>query len=169
MLLAVDVHYPTRSSAMAAGVLFEEWSTAEPSQEIHTWVSDIQDYVPGQFYRRELPCLMTLIRSLEIMPETIVIDGFVTLGSDRGPGLGHHLYHELDGAASVVGVAKRPFKDTPRETEVYRGSSRKPLFVTSIGMELERAKSRVRSMHGAHRVPTLLKSVDRLCRERARY
>ena len=47
---------------------------------------------------------------------------------------------------------------------IYRGDSAKPLFVTAVGMTLEEAKAHIASMHGEHRIPTLLRRVDQLCR-----
>ena len=49
--------------------------------------------------------------------------------------------------------------------ELRRGTSRSPLYVTAAGMEATEAARHIAEMHGPHRVPTLLKRVDRLCRE----
>jgi deoxyribonuclease V len=51
---------------------------------------------------------------------------------------------------------------------VERGGSAKPLYVTAAGIAAETAAAHVAAMHGAHRIPTLLKLVDRLVREAAR-
>ena len=64
----------------------------------------------------------------------------------------------------MIGVAKRSFKDTPEQCELFSGDSTKPLFVTAVGMTLGEAKAHIASMHGEHRIPTLLKRVDQLCR-----
>jgi deoxyribonuclease V len=64
----------------------------------------------------------------------------------------------------VVGVAKRPFRGAPA-LEVLRGASARPLYVTAIGIDAAHAADGVRRMHGAHRIPTLLTRVDRLCRD----
>ena len=40
-----------------------------------------------------------------------------------------------------------------------------PLLVSAVGMPIEEAVAGVKRMHGPHRVPTLLKRVDRLSRE----
>lgn len=63
-----------------------------------------------------------------------------------------------------MGVAKNRFRDTVHAAEIYRGNSKRPLFVTSIGVDYQRAAAHVQSMAGAHRLPTLLKTVDRLSR-----
>ena len=75
-----------------------------------------------------------------------------------------HLYDSLENKIPVIGVAKRSFEGTPEQFELYSGESAKPLFVTAVGMTLEEAKAHIVSMHSEHRIPTLLKRVDQLCR-----
>jgi len=43
---------------------------------------------------------------------------------------------------------------------VVRGVSRRPLFVTTAGINAEEAAKGVQAMHGPYRIPTLLKLVD---------
>ena len=163
MILAVDVDYQ-EASAFAAAVSFSNWESEEPERVYVSRLSDIAEYEPGAFYKRELPCILTLLDEHQLTPEVIIIDGFVTLGESGRPGLGAHLYQSLDGLVPIIGVAKKPFKDTMKETEVLRGESSKPLYVTTRGMALEKAKAYVLCMHGKYRIPTLLKRVDRECR-----
>lgn len=149
---------------IAAGVLFQKWDD-ECCEEIFTsHISDVEDYVPGEFYKRELPCVLKLLADHEINPDCIVIDGLVYLDGRNKAGLGKHLFDALAGEISVIGVAKQSFKDITAEFEVYRGGSEKPLFVTSVGVETATAKRWIAHMHGAFRVPTLLKKVDQVCR-----
>jgi deoxyribonuclease V len=96
--------------------------------------------------------------------DCILIDGFVYLGKAREPGLGKHLRALLEQKVAVIGVAKTQFKDTPKSCEVLRGNSRKPLYITADGINEDRAKFLIKSMHGKDRIPTLLKYVDRLCK-----
>lgn len=70
-------------------------------------------------------------------------------------------------AVQVIGVAKSEFAGTPEDGRVFRGRSRLPLFVTAIGVPLDLAKTRIAAMHGPHRIPTLLRMVDRVGREHA--
>jgi deoxyribonuclease V len=88
----------------------------------------------------------------------------VWLGAGR-PGLGAHLYQALGRRTAVVGVAKRRFHGAGDAVPILRGTSQVPLFVTAVGIDLAEAAEGVRRMHGAHRIPTLLKRVDRLSRE----
>jgi deoxyribonuclease V len=122
-------------------------------------------YEPGQFYRREMPYLLALLESLEAPPVLVIIDGFVWLDGGR-PGLGAHLHEALGAECAVVGVAKRPFHEAADAAAVLRGASQVPLFVSAVGIALEEAVAGVARMHGAHRVPTLLRRVDQLSRGR---
>ena len=49
--------------------------------------------------------------------------------------------------------------------EVLRGQSRRPLFVSAVGMDLAEACAYVEEMHGKFRVPWAMSEVDRLARE----
>jgi deoxyribonuclease V len=103
------------------------------------------------------------LKSLSEFPQVIVIDGYVWLGHQR-PGLGAHLYEALGGSVAVIGVAKTSFVKAEPVVPVLRGRSRSPLHVTAVGMDVAEAASHIRTMHGPHRVSTLLKRVDQLSR-----
>lgn len=163
MILAVDVHY-TEPGAVAAGVLFDQWCAAAPSRGVTSRYGTVEAYAPGAFYRRELPCLLGLLREHALHPEAIVIDGHVFLDEAGRPGLGKHLFDALDGRVPVIGVAKTAFAGMGARFAVLRGDSARPLYVTAAGIPPDAAQAHVRAMHGAHRLPTLLKAVDRLCR-----
>ena len=161
MILAVDVDY-REDKAIAAGVLFRNWEDREPVQELLSEILAVAEYEPGQFYKRELPCVLALLQQLEQLPEFIVIDGYVYLDGNQKPGFGKHLYETLNGKSAIIGVAKSRFKDTPAETEVFRGGSKRALYVTAVGIDETKAKGFIMQMHGAHRIPTILKRVDQL-------
>lgn len=163
MILAVDVAY-REDTALVGGVLFRDWTDENPVQELLISCSVPDNYMPGQFYRRELPCIAALLEHVTGPLDCIIIDGFVYLGRSQEPGLGKHLRELLDTSIAVIGVAKSPFKGTPESCLLLRGKSRKPLYVTADGISVEQAKFLVKSMHGQDRLPTLLKRVDRLCR-----
>lgn len=44
--------------------------------------------------------------------------------------------------------------------EIFRGTSSKPLFITSAGIDLRDAAEHIEKMHGMYRMPTLLKLLD---------
>jgi deoxyribonuclease V len=164
MILSVDVDYRDKG-AFIAGITFNNWQDENESGIFKSMLKNIEDYAPGQFYRRELPCILKLIEEHGITPQTIVIDGFVYLDGNYKAGLGKHLYEALNRKVNVVGVAKRPFKGIPPECVLLRGKSKKPLYITSAGMPLEVAKASIKSMHGKYRVPALLKKTDQICRQ----
>jgi deoxyribonuclease V len=161
MIFAVDVDYRERE-AVAAGVLFQNWEDSEPVDELIASISTVAEYEPGQFYKRELPGVLKLVQRLKQLPEYIVIDGYVYLDRNKKPGLGKHLYDALQARSIIIGVAKSRFKDTPAEAEVFRGGSKRALYVTAVGISETDAKSFIMRMHGEHRFPALLKRVDQL-------
>ena len=163
--LAVDVHYHGDGRAVAAGVAFADWRSDVIDRTEVVRLGSAQPYEPGNFSKRELPHVLELLDRFSKVPATIVIDGYVTLGVDQRDGLGARLFSALQGQVPVIGVAKSRFVGTPAETEVLRGRSQRPLYVTSRGIALEDAKGLICNMHGINRLPTLLVAVDRACRE----
>lgn len=161
MMLAVDVSY-RQDAAIVAGVLFSDWTAAEPLNDLVIPCMVPENYIPGHFYRRELPCIAALLEHILEKITCILIDGFVHLGRTEAPGLGIYLYEMLEEKVAVIGVAKTPFKDTPEHCALLRGASKKPLYITSAGMNPAQAKFLIKSMHGRYRIPTLLKYADRL-------
>jgi deoxyribonuclease V len=164
MKLVVDVQY-TGDNALAAGILFDEWDTSEISQKLISHTSNVEKYEPGKFYKRELPCLLKLIKEHQINPDIIIIDGYVFLDGVSQAGLGKYLYDSLHTRIPIIGVAKKAFKNISPIHEIYRGKSKKPLFITSVDISLTEAKEKIQVMHGKNRIPTLLKRADQLCRE----
>lgn len=161
--LAVDVHY-VDNIGKAAGLTFHDWESPIADETFAVCTKGIASYQPGSFYLRELPCLQRLIEHVRFPISTIVIDGYVSLGDRQKPGLGMHLWSWLGGRVPIIGVAKSAFPGTPSEALVFRGNSKRPLFISAIGVSLEDAKNCILRMHGAHRIPTLLREVDRACR-----
>lgn len=148
---------------MVAAVLFSTWLDAAPTQELVLTLSSQAGYVPGEFYKRELPCLLHLIQSLPEIPGTIIVDGYVWLGPDV-PGLGARLYEALGHKAAIIGVAKTLFRSQDIACPVFRGGSQRPLYVTAAGIDAQTAVSSIQSMHGEYRIPTLIKRADQLAR-----
>ena len=67
MILAVDAYYRD-NYAFAAGVLFNDWGDCEPVDKLLAQISNIEVYIPGEFYRRELPCILALLDQLNELP-----------------------------------------------------------------------------------------------------
>ncbi len=165
MILCVDVDYRDGNSAAAAGVAFVNWLDKRPAAEYTAHIDKVEEYVPGAFYKRELPCILSVLDKVDQKIDTIIIDGYVWLGNDRAPGLGEHLSRALNHGVPIIGVSKSKFRNAPEITEIRRGASNRPLYITARGMDLEDAKMRILNMHGEHRLPALIKLADRLCRE----
>lgn len=163
MIYALDVQYNGDSDGLVACIGFENWDDEKASYAKTDFIEKIEPYEAGSFYKRELPCLLEALKDLDDI-ECVVVDGFVWLGEVEHGGLGMHLYNALGQSVPIVGVAKTPFAGTPKACEILRGESLKPLFVTSVDMELEEAKECIVQMHGKYRMPTLLKEVDAMCR-----
>lgn len=164
MILAIDVFYYKNKSNIG-GILFENWNAEKPAVELIAKMENIAKYESGLFYKRELPCILKLIEDHCLHPEFIVIDGYVFIDGISKPGLGFYLYNSLSCTIPVIGVAKSYFNGIPSYCELLRGNSKKPLFITSIGINLEPAKNYISKMHGKNRTPSLLKLVDQLSRK----
>lgn len=164
MILATDTDY-SEAGARTAGVLFRSWADAEPAATRVIETTEVAAYEPGAFFRRELPLILALLEALDEPPSMVVVDGYVTLDGAGRKGLGAHLFDALAGAVGVIGVAKTAFQGSPHAVPVIRGTSERPLYVTAVGLAPEEAAEHIRAMHGPHRLPTLLKWVDRLCRD----
>jgi deoxyribonuclease V len=163
--LALDVHYKA-SSARGACVAF-----ARPEDDTPAFTLTEQfpgtpgDYEPGMFKKRELPYLEALIAAARTRTAiaTILIDGYVWLDEGR-PGLGGHLYAALDSTIPIIGVAKSRYHSA-NAIDLVRGASASPLHITAAGIAAHAAAAFIGTMHGEHRIPTLLKLADRLGRE----
>lgn len=164
MLYALDVDYRDDGSARAAVVGFHAWDDPRPAHEAVVRLDGVAPYEPGAFYRRELPCLRAALRDVPAPPTGVVVDGHTWLRALDDPGLGARLWEALGRAVPVVGVAKQAFQGGVA-VPVRRGASENPLWVTAAGMDAADACRCVAIMHGAHRLPTLLKRVDRACRD----
>jgi deoxyribonuclease V len=162
MIACLDVHY-LDPGAVAAGLWFQHWQDSASSAEVVLSIVRVEPYQSGQFYLRELPCLLAVLE--EGPPaEIIVIDGYVWLGDQQRPGLGAHLYRAFDEKVAVIGVAKTHYPGATLAQELRRGTSRSPLFITAAGIDVVEAARHIAEMHGVYRIPTLIRRVDQLCR-----
>jgi len=164
MICCLDVHYDEDGDeAVTAAVLFPSWTSSQPSKVAISRRTQLEPYEPGQFYRRELPCLLQALQELSQRPSLILIDGYVWLDNFK-PGLGAHLYEALEQTTPVAGVAKSEWHGLSRFTTVRRGNSARTLWITVAGISLAEAAEGVASMHGPFRLPNMVKLADSLCR-----
>lgn len=160
MLLAVDVHYK-ETYAKAVGVLFN--GEDEIPKEIETTIiNEVAEYQSGQFYKRELPCILQLLKKIDTSNlEAIIVDGHVYVNNDKTLGLGGHLYHGLNKKIPIIGVAKKSFVNTDKVSfPIYRGESKVPLYISAIGYDVENAIQNIINMKGNYRIPTILQILD---------
>jgi deoxyribonuclease V len=166
MILAFDTYY-FDNKAKTVCIVFEYWTDQEIYKVYAEVLETTQGYIPGEFYRRELPCIMSLLQRIgEKDIEALVIDGFVYLDDHGKLGLGGHLYGQLGGAIPVIGVAKTDFVTNKKNRrEVWRGKSKRPLYVSAMGVDVDQAAENIKCMAGNFRMPTLLKKLDRLTKQ----
>jgi deoxyribonuclease V len=108
MILAIDVHYK-QTYAKCVGVLFD-WQDEKPQQVIIEKLTNVAEYVPGLFYKRELPCILAVIEKINLQDlEAIIVDGHVFIDNDFGYGLGGHVWEALSHKKPIIGLAKRAF------------------------------------------------------------
>ena len=188
-IIAVDTYYFSEKEAKTVGIIFTDWADTKPLESVEAWTYDFGPYIPGEFYKRELPCLMDLLRKVPNLDkdfDAIVIDSLAWIPSSTTTldGLGIRLENALIsegliysreedtrdmatfGRPGIIGVAKTPFKgveDHHGIAKVYRGKSKTPLYVntTWFGYSSYSAGECIRSMAGSARIPTLLKMLDK--------
>jgi deoxyribonuclease V len=157
MLACVDVDYRV-NDAVAACLVFADPGDAAPLSEHVARLPISAPYQPGQLYLRELPPILAVLSQVKV--SLIIVDGHVWLGPQH-KGLGAHLHDAVH--LPVIGVAKHAYRGAPA-IPIRRGQSQTPLYVTAIDFDPQTAARLITRMHGPHRLPTLLKRVDRLSR-----
>jgi len=155
------VHYLADGGARAALVGSRDRRFSVVTETRTALIGSVAPYRPGEFYRRELPPLRAVIPAGGEVA-LIVVDGYVDLDPDGRPGLGAHVHAEY--GVPVVGVAKTAFAGATHAARVLRGQSARPLYVTGAGLPVAEAAAMVAQMAGRHRLPDVLKQVDRLAR-----
>ncbi len=159
-ILALDAFY-NHECVRTVGVVFSDFGLVEIE-----WYLDedaiAEEYIPGEFYKRELPSLLKVIEQVQLSEiDFIIIDGYVFLDDFDKKGLGAHLFEALEEKVPIIGVAKSKFyNNTKNVLEVFRGKSTRPLYVTSIGMDIELAAQFITNLSGEFRIPDILKKLD---------
>ncbi|AXG72272.1 endonuclease V [Kordia sp. SMS9] len=164
MIAAIDIHYK-ETYAKAVCVVFN-WADATPKHIYTALVEDVAPYVSGEFYKRELPCILKVLQQVNLNAlEAIIVDGHVFVGNDKKYGLGGYLWEALDEKIPIIGVAKKSFIHTEKvATPIKRGESENPLYVSCIGIDTDIVLEKVQLLHGPHRMPTVLKLADSISR-----
>lgn len=161
MKLIIDVSYQSNKAKVVSG-FFENWEDEQLLKMTEKIVNNIQEYIPGEFYKRELPCIIEFLNEYDLKElEFIIIDGFTFLNDDNKKGLGAYLFENLNKNIPIIGIAKTKFhNNTKNVIEIFRGESKKPLYISSIGFDVIKAAASIKKMHGNFRLPHLVKLVD---------
>lgn len=165
MIYAFDTYYYP-DYAYTVCLAFENWTDEREAAVFTEKTSVVSGYESGAFYKRELPCILSLLRKIDLKEEDfIIVDGYVTLDDNGKTGLGGYLYESLSQKVPVIGIAKNGFNapDSKRK-EICRGESKTPLFLTTAGIDAEYMVNTIKSMQGNFRIPALLKKLDQLTR-----
>ncbi|WP_459212071.1 endonuclease V [Aquimarina rhabdastrellae] len=138
MIYAFDTYY-TVTTAKTVCLGFKNWTDETPVISLHETISEINDYESGAFYKRELPCILSILKQVVLQDgDILVIDGYVVLDDQAKLGLGGYLYHEFKQKYPVIGVAKNNFTAiTTLKRAVLRGESKKALYITALGIDLD--------------------------------
>jgi len=159
-IVLTDVYYsPTK--VQAAGLVISSWQADTATEEYIYQSPTAQDYVAGEFYQRELPHLLQLLALIKDV-DCVVVDAHVWLQANQ-PGCGHYLWEQLGKKIPVIGVAKNAFHQGVAKP-LLRGTSKKPLYISAVGIEVDAVIPLIASMHGDFRIPALLRQVDQLSR-----
>lgn len=168
--LAVDSYYYSESDCYTVGVVFDNWKSDTPKMTKSVHTRHFDNYIPGNFYKRELPGILDILKEFNINDiDTIIIDGYCWL-NDREKGLVKGLGMYLNDALSVdypdidiIGVGKTLYgkRSTSIYNEIIRGKAKKPLFITDCRLtNNETAGMKIKSMTGKFRIPYMLKYLD---------
>jgi deoxyribonuclease V len=165
MIYTFDTYYfDDKARTACLGIL--NWDDDVPTFELVETIDGVAEYESGSFYKRELPRITHVLDGIELASDDIiVVDGYVVLDDDGKLGLGGYLHAHLGGKTPIIGVAKNNFATLNKlKREVMRGDSKKPLFLTAMGIDVDVAASLVSTMHGEFRFPTILKLLDQKSR-----
>ncbi|AXT54627.1 endonuclease V [Aquimarina sp. AD1] len=166
MIIAFDTYYYD-NKAKTIGVSFNKWENNTPIEIYSEIIEGVAEYEPGSFYKREMPCILSLLKKINLdQIDFIIVDGYVILDDDGKYGLGGHLYQNLNEKIPIIGVAKSGYDSNKLNSRaLLRGESKKPLYISAVGIELDLAFEYIKSMHGNYRMPTLLQIMDTKTKE----
>lgn len=166
--LILDAYYHDVDGKTTANVSAIRFTGIENNiilNEYKAVIHNVSPYKSGQFYKREMPCLLGLIDKINDPFDVIIIDGYVCLDGQDKAGLGKYLYDQLIIKKPIIGIAKTNFYGIPSEYKIYRGTSKHPLYVTCINISIDTAKTWVQKLQGQYRIPDIVKKTDILSRE----
>ena len=161
-IACLDVYY-YEDYAKACCIVFTTQPTERIIAKYYKIIKHVDKYISGEFYKRELPCLLAVYNCIREDIDLIIVDGYVWL-NDGKKGLGAYLFEALCGKTPVIGVSKSLFKGCTDYLEVNRGQSSRPLYISCIGTELSNSAQLIKNLNGPYRIPEVVKEVDYLTR-----
>jgi deoxyinosine 3'endonuclease (endonuclease V) len=161
MLLALDLHY--EDDRTWVGYAHGDGEGNILGKGRYMVPGAPEPYVSGQFWRRELPPIMTILEAHpELLDNIRIIFVDCSCQIPTGPSMGEKLYDALGGKYRVIGVAKTLYLGST-STAITRGTSKRPLYVSEAATnDFSSAAELVLGLAGPHRLPTILKMAD-LC------
>ena len=166
MVVIIDADYNEETrEGHVAGIVAKDILAEKEEYVLTAIVTEVGDYIPGQFYKRELKSVEAIINQMKKEEiDLIVVDGYADSGTEEHA-LGTFVFEEYN--IPVIGIGKTRYGRCVLENlEVYRGKKAKsPLYVTSKGMDNEKAKKLVRQMAGDNRLPYFVKLADTKARD----
>ncbi len=163
----IDVAYKG-SKAYSAAIVTDstKGDSISISHNYGVFINGVRPYEPGRFYKRELPCILKVLEKIHEPLGLIFIDGYTWLPDGRA-GLGAHLFHAVDARSPVIGISKSAFriKSRPRHCvgKILRGKSKRFLYVSAAGIQLDEAIEIVKTLPGPYRLPDPVRAVNQLC------
>ena len=177
--IAIDAYYNNGICHVVGGI-FENWTDEHVLKFIYADVKVDSDYIPGEFYKREMPGILKLLEQVDLNEfDYIIVDGYVYLKNTDGSskdGLGMRLSRALgekypSSKFQVVGIAKSLYgEDKEAYCRCFRGKSKNPLYITTsteriLSLEqddptLQDMITFIFCMSGDNRIPTIIKEVD---------
>lgn len=167
--LAIDSYYYSETDSYSVGFVFDTWADSSPVKVLESHVSNFGPYIPGEFYKRELPGVLSIVHQIDLLEfDTIIIDGYVSMVDkdfNELPGLGMKLSEkiEMHDKLTIIGVAKSLFgRSDITSIPVIRGEASTPIWVSSVGEFDNLSTSKlIKSMAGKYKLPDILKLLDK--------
>lgn len=172
MIIVIDGDYNEKlNTGHMVAVMLENFDDSEISGFVTADITDIGEYESGSFYKREMKGIEALLTKLNAVDnpvfsniECIVIDGYASFNDKDHKALGERIYEKYN--IPVIGIAKNKNMICKIEdTELLRGTSKNPLYITCVGCGFTNAKHCIARMHGKNRLPYAVKLVDSLARK----
>lgn len=111
MILAFDTYY-YGETAKSVCLCFNNWLDSEPVTTYEEIICGISEYEPGLFYKRELPCIMSFLKKVELTCiEFVIIDGYAILDDYGKKGWVTYCLKSLKGEFQLLDLRKQNFTE----------------------------------------------------------